>query len=121
MRKIIITVAALAIGGLVAAGCTSIPHHAKPAAVTKPVPAITAPDPTVTKPVPVTHPHHRAHRIVQVAPSVAPAPPTNQLEPDSSDPAPGTGTGGPCTTIAGYYPAGLPGHYGTGGFCVADA
>ena len=38
----------------------------------------------------------------------------------SGDPATGTGTGAVCTTIAGYYSGGLPGHEDPTGFCVAD-
>ena len=38
----------------------------------------------------------------------------------SPDPLAGTGTGAVCTTIAGYYSGGLPGHEDPTGFCVAD-
>ena len=38
----------------------------------------------------------------------------------SGDPVTGTGTGVACTTVAGYYSGGLPGHEDPTGFCVAD-
>jgi hypothetical protein len=37
-----------------------------------------------------------------------------------SDPTAGSGTGSACTTVAGYFPGGLPGHEDPTGFCVPD-
>jgi hypothetical protein len=50
-------------------------------------------------------------------PAAAPA----QAPPLTGDPSAGSGTGAPCTTQAGYYPGGLPGHLDLrDGFCVPD-
>jgi hypothetical protein len=38
----------------------------------------------------------------------------------TGDPSNGSGTGAACTTVQGYYQAGLPGHEDSSGFCVAD-
>jgi hypothetical protein len=48
----------------------------------------------------------------------APAPASRPLP--VTDPQPGSGTGTACTSIAGYYPGGLPGHQDSRGFCVPD-
>jgi hypothetical protein len=48
-------------------------------------------------------------------PSPPPAAPSN-----TGDPSNGSGTGAACTTVAGYYQAGLPGHEDSSGFCVAN-
>jgi hypothetical protein len=40
--------------------------------------------------------------------------------PPVTDPVAGTGTGPACTTVAGYFPGGLPGHEDSTGFCVPD-
>lgn len=38
----------------------------------------------------------------------------------TGDPPNGSGTGAACTTVQGYYPAGLPSHEDSSGLCVAD-
>ena len=57
------------------------------------------------------------------APAPAPSPSTS-APPVSGDPVAGTGTGPACTTVAGYFPGGLPGHEderpGDQGFCIPD-
>jgi hypothetical protein len=58
--------------------------------------------------------------LITGAQQYSPAPPP---APVSGDPVAGTGTGAACTTIAGYYPGGLPGHRDPkdpSGFCVPD-
>ena len=52
------------------------------------------------------------------APPPVPAPASTPLP--VTDPQPGSGTGTACTSIAGYYPGGLPGHQDSTGFCVPD-
>jgi hypothetical protein len=48
----------------------------------------------------------------------APAPASRPLP--VTDPQPGSGTSTACTSTAGYYPGGLPGHQDSTGFCVPD-
>jgi hypothetical protein len=55
--------------------------------------------------------------LITGAQQYAPAPPP---APVSGDPVAGTGTGPACTTVAGYFPGGLPGHEDSTGFCVPD-
>jgi hypothetical protein len=50
------------------------------------------------------------------APSAAPS----EYAPLSGDPVPGSGTGSACTTVAGMFPGGEPGHDDSTGFCVPD-
>ena len=52
--------------------------------------------------------------------AAAPASPPPAPAPLSGDPVAGSGTGPACTTVAGYYPGGEPGHVDSTGFCVPD-
>jgi hypothetical protein len=67
----------------------------------------------------VSHPapppvHHQAQASPRGAPSQPPSTPSYTGEPSN-----GSGAGAACTTVQGYYPAGLPGHRDSSGFCVA--
>ena len=70
-----------------------------------------------------------AHHQAQTQPSTPSTPYQAQSQPatqpatpsyTAGDPSNGSGTGAACTTVQGYYPAGLPGHEDSSGFCVAD-
>jgi hypothetical protein len=55
------------------------------------------------------------------SPPPAPAPSaTSSVYPQSGDPVPGSATGPACTTVAGMFPGGEPGHRDATGFCVPD-
>ena len=69
---------------------------------------VPAPAKTVTMPAESSQPQPSA--------SSAPQPSTSF----QGDPTAGSGTGPACTTIAGYFPGGLPGHEDATGFCVPD-
>jgi hypothetical protein len=88
-------------GGLAACGtqaATTAPAAAPRAAVTvTTTPSMASPAPTMT---------------VTVAPPSATATPSG---PDGL----GVANGVACTTVAGYYPGGLPGHLDSAGFCMA--
>jgi hypothetical protein len=62
-----------------------------------------------------------AGQMNQLATAPPPPTPSSTAPPaPGGDPTPGSGTGPACTTIACYYPGGLPGHTDSSGLCVPD-
>ena len=86
---------------------TAYSSGAQVVVITKTV-TVPAPAKTVTMPAESSQPQPSA--------SSAPQPSTSF----QGDPTAGSGTGPACTTIAGYFPGGLPGHEDATGFCVPD-
>ena len=91
----------------VSVAATAYSGGAQVVVITKTV-TVPAPAKTVTMPAESSQPQPSA--------SSAPQPSTSF----QGDPTAGSGTGPACTTIAGYFPGGLPGHEDATGFCVPD-
>jgi len=117
-------VTALVLVALAAAfliGRTSGHAAAAPRPARSPV-AVTSP---VHYPKPTQKPSHRPAPAPTPTPTPsAPTPSPSSSAPYTGDPVAGTGTGPACTSIAGYFPGGLPGHEderpGDQGFCIPD-